>query len=200
MRKTAFVVLVALAVLAAVSCQDNLTGPSATSHTPVLATSQKPEVGTSIEVGTLMGTWQATKAEAWRMVANQGGGFVEVAGSRRDLVAQGGTVTLVLEPNSQVLGRAIPDGKYTITVTMPGTEPGVDTGFWHFGEPWGKPQIDFYLGSLLPEPEYGELPAFLMALSDNNTLTLWDGGLTFLPYDFGWNKWETGLAFEFARK
>jgi hypothetical protein len=50
---------------------------------------------------------------------------VEVVGSRRDLVAERGTVTLVLEgipvdwPNGPL---------YTITVTMPGAKPGVDTG------------------------------------------------------------------------
>lgn len=197
MRKTAFVVVFALAVLAAVSCQDNLTGPSANSRAPAVTASPKPEVTTSIKVEALMGTWQATKAEAWRMVAN-GGGFTEVAGSRRDLVAEGGTVTLVLEPNSQTLGGAIPDGKYTIAVTMPGATPGADSGFWFYTEYNGRPQIDIYPSSI-PDPEYGEIMGFYVALSDN-TLTFWDSGQTFLPFDFGWIPYETELYLVFTRK
>jgi hypothetical protein len=200
MRKTAFVVVVVLAVLAAVSCQDNLTGPSATSRAPAVTSSPAPAVTTcpaTIEVRALMGTWHATKAEAWRMVAN-GGGFTEVAGSRRDLVAEGGTVTLVLEPNSQTLGRAIPDGKYTLAVTMPGATPGVDSGFWFYTEFHGRPQIDIYPSSI-PDPEYGEIMGFYVALSDN-TLTFWDSGRTFLPFDFGWNPYETALYLVFTRK
>jgi len=197
MRKTAFVVVVVLAVLAAVSCQDNLTGPSATSPAPAVTSSSAPAVTTSIEVRALMGTWHATKAEAWRMVANKGG-FAEVAGSRRDLVAEGGTVTLVLEPNSQTLGRAIPDGKYTIAVTMPGATPGADSGFWFYNKSHGRPQIDIYPSSI-PDPEYGDIMGFYVALSDN-TLTFWDSGQTFLPFDFGWNPYETALYLVFTRK
>ena len=147
-----------------------------------------------------MGTWQATKAEAWK---------ADKPDSKRDLVAEGGTVTLVLEPTSQTLGKAKPSGKYTVTVTMPGMEPGVDSGFWFYSSNGsynsGKPQIDFYPASLGPDAEYGEIPAFLVALSDdNNTLKLWDSGLTFLPFDFGWGTTPgmngTELNLLFARK
>jgi hypothetical protein len=40
---------------------------------------------------------------------------------------------------------------------------------------------------------------FYVALSDT-TLTFWDSGQTFLPYDFGWNPYETSLYLVFARK
>jgi len=131
----------------------------------------------------LLGTWQASKAEGWRTV-----GHVEVVGSRRDLVAEGGTVTLVLEAN-----RA-----YTITVAMPGAKPGIDTGSWHYGNGSGRPQIDFYPSSI-PNPDYGDVPAFLVALS-GNTLTLWDSGLSFLPFDFGWDPYDTVLNLVFTRR
>jgi len=146
----------------------------------------------------LMGTWQATKAEGWRMVRT-GGGFAEVPGSRRDLVVEGGTVTLVLEANRQAVGNAIPEGKYTITVIMPGTKQGVDSGFWFHGQGSKGPQIDFYPSSLGPDPEYGELPAFIVSLN-GNSLALWDSGMTFLPFDFGWNRFETELNLAFIRK
>jgi len=181
MKKTAFVVLVALAVLAAAACQDSLTDPSPDSR--ALAKTVSTGSAATIGVAGLVGTWQATKAEAWSALKPD---------SRRDLVAEGGTVTLVLEASQT----------YTITVTVPGAKPGIDTGRWHYHEFWGRPQIDFYPSSI-PDPEYGEIPAFYVALSDN-TLTLWDSGLTFLPFDFGWNDTpginSTMLALVFTRK
>jgi hypothetical protein len=205
MSKSAFAVLVVLIVLAAAACQDSPTGPNLASVTSAktASTTRGSESAATMREGDLMGVWQATKAEGWRVVGNQGG-FAEVAGSRRDLVAEGGAVTLVLEPNSQTIGRATPRGTYTITVTMPGATPGIDTGFWFFGAAWqeqyrGLYQIDFYPARLLPDIEYGEVPAFLIAMS-GATLKLWDSGLSFLPYDFGWNPRETGLSFEFIRQ
>jgi ABC-type glycerol-3-phosphate transport system substrate-binding protein len=187
MRKTVFVVLVALAVIAAAACQNSPTGPKL----PAQATTT---VSTKSNVADLVGTWQATKVEAWN---------ASIPDSRRDLVAQGGTVTLVIEPNSQALGLGIPDGKYTITVTMPGTKPGVDTGFLYYWSHSESPQIDFYPNSLPPDYEYGEVPAFLVSLS-GNTMKLWEGGGAFLPFDFGWNappgKNRTELNLEFTRK
>jgi hypothetical protein len=205
MSRRAFAVLVVLIVLAAAACQNNPTGPNRASVTSEKSASTTRESGSAATMreGDLMGAWQATKAEGWRMVGDKGG-YAEVAGSRRDLVAEGGTVTLVLEPNSQTIGRATPNGKYTITVTMPGATPGVDSGFWFFGPAWqeqyrGLYQIDFYPARLLPDVEYGDVPAFLIALS-GATLKLWDSGLSFLPHDFGWNPRETGLSFEFIRR
>lgn len=139
-------------------------------------------------LGVFVGTWQATKAEGWRVV-RAGDGWAEVPGSRRDLVAEGGTVTLVLEANMA----------YTITVTVPGATPGADTGSWHYSTYSGHSQIDFYPASLPPDFGYGDAPAFLVELS-GNTLTLWDSGLSFLPFDFGWNPFETSLNLAFTRK
>jgi hypothetical protein len=203
MRKTLFVVLAALVVIASAACKDNLTGPSAVSRAS--ASTASNESAATLKFTDFVGTWQATKAEGWRVV-EEGDGFAEVVGSRRDLVAEGGTVTLVLE------GTPVdwPNGPlYTITVTMPGTKPGVDTGRWCYNEfsiETGHskyPQIDFYPSSLGPEPEYGEIPAFLVALS-GNTMKLWEGGGAFLPFDFGWNappgKNRPELNFEFTRK
>ena len=194
MRRISFVVLIVGAVLAAASCTNSPTGPSANS--PVLA-DLEPEVEgptTRLKVEDFVGTWQATKAEAWRVV-QVGAGFVEVAGSRRDLMAEGGTVTLVLEGGQT--DNAAP--RYTITVTMPGGKTGVDTGGWIYTEFHdGRPQIDFYSASI-PDPDYGGISGFYVALSDN-TLTFWDSGLTFLPYDFGWDPYDTSLYLVFTRK
>lgn len=207
MKRAVFVVLVTGAVLTAAACQQSPTGPSLASAKP--AKSITPTEGTTspstpFDIGGLMGTWQATRAEGWRVVSDGNGGFVEVAGSRRDLVAEGGTVTLAFQPNSQPLGRTVPPGTYTVTVAMPGAPTGVDTGFWHAGPAWqeqnkGLTQIDFYPARLLPDAEYGELPAFLYILS-GDTLKLWDAGLSFLPFDFGWSCWETSLSLEFTRR
>jgi hypothetical protein len=206
MRRTAFAVLAAFIVLAAAACQENPTGPKLGSVTSAKSVSSTDGKGsdTTFDSGDLMGTWQATKAEGWRMVRDDQGGFVEVAGSRRDLVAEGGTVSLVLQPTDQIVGRATPGGSYTITVTMPGAAQGLDTGFWFSGPAWqekykGLRQIDFYPARLLPDVEYGDVPAFLLTLS-GNTLKLWDAGLSFLPYDFGWAYSETSLSFEFTRR
>lgn len=120
---------------------------------------------------------------------------MEVAGSRRDLVAEGGTVILVLEgsPNQS----AAP--QYTITVTMPGGKTGIDTGRWIYTEFHdGRPQIDIYPSSI-PDPDYGDVMGFYVALSDN-TLKFWDDGKSFLPFDFGWDPWSTGLNLVFVRK
>lgn len=203
MSRRTFAILVGFIILAAAACQDSPTGPNLATVASAKSASTTQGSATSTGEGDLMGTWQATKAEGWRMVNDQGG-FVEVAGSRRDLVAEGGTVTLLLEPNSQTIGRATPNGTYTITVTMPGATPGVDTGFWFFGPAWqeqykGLDQIDFYPARLLPDVEYGHVPAFLIALS-GDSLKLWDSGLSFMPYDFGWNPEETSLSFEFIRR
>jgi hypothetical protein len=205
MKKAAYAALVALTVLAAAACQQSPTGPNLASVAPMksLSTESGPGSVTTISAGDLMGTWLATKAEGWR-ATNNGGGFVEVVGSRRDLVAEGATVTLALEATTETVGAASPTGKYTITVARPGAVPGVDTGFWHFGPAWqeqykGEYQIDFYPARLLPDIEYGEVPSFLIALG-GGVMKLWTGGLSFLPYDFGWDLGETGLAFEFIRK
>lgn len=206
MRKILFVVLVAWAVLAAASCTNSPTSPGAVSATPAKSVSPEPGPGATIDLNDLMGTWEATKAEAWRF-AWEGNGFVEVAGSRRDLVADGGTVTLVLEPNSQALGNSVPPGKYAITVSMPGGKSGVDTGFWFCGRIIGgggpitgaQFQIDFYPASIFPDPDYGDVPAFLAALN-GDTLRLWDSGMSFLPFDFGWDRWSTVLDLVFTRK
>lgn len=195
MRKISVAVLVAGAALAAASCTNSPTSPGANS--PVRANHPEPEVKgstTRFKVEDFVGTWQATKAEAWRF-AQAGDGFVEVAGSRRDLVAEGGKVTLVLEgsPNESAAPR------YTITVTMPGGITGVDSGSWIYTEFHdGRPQIDIYPSSI-PDPDYGDIMGFYVALSDN-TLKFWDSGQTFLPFDFGWDPWSTGLNLEFARK
>jgi len=89
MRKTALFVLVALAIIGALSCKDSTTGPS-------------PQG--------LSGTWKATKAE-----------YVSAADSSKkvDIVAQGSTLTLVLET-----------GSFTLTITDPGEAPSVTTGTW----------------------------------------------------------------------
>jgi hypothetical protein len=198
MRKTAVVVFVALAVLAAAACKDSVTGPRGDPRTPAKAPANGStgSIETIIDIADLMGTWQATKTEVWDHSRPD---------SRRDLLAEGGTVTLVLVPNSQGLGNAVPDGKYTVTVAMPGAEPGVDTGFWFYSQYSIEtgysncPQIDFYPASLGPTPEYGQIPAFLVALN-GDTLKLWDSGMTFLPFDFGWDVWQTGMSLEFSRR
>ena len=95
MRKTVFLVGIALAMLAAAACQDAPTGPLANS--PAL-----PGTGSGMGSGSTdrpalttneayMGTWQATTAECWRDPA------ANVLCDPRDLVAEGGTVILVLE-------------------------------------------------------------------------------------------------------
>lgn len=150
-----------------------------------------------VPASALMGSWQATRVTAWAWTS---------PGSPRDLVAEGGTVTLLLEPNTQLVGYAVPHGRYTITVIMPGEKRGIDTGFWCFGPAWqpqnqGHLQIDFYPNSLGPDWEYGLLPGFLVSLSDDQrTLKLWDAGLSFLPYDFGWGRFETVLELDFVRQ
>lgn len=162
MRKTAFMLLVALAILAAAACQDNPTLPGADSLVPVETVSTRS--ATTTESGFFVGIFQATKAEGWSYLDPN---------VRRDLVAEGGTVTLLLEASEA----------YTVTVTMPGETPRVATGRWHYHSFWGKPQIDFYMSSI-PDPEYGEIPSFYVSLNEN-TLTLSQGGAKFLPFDFG---------------
>jgi hypothetical protein len=190
MRRTAYVVLVGLAVLAAAACTSGPTVPGGVSA----RSTQPPEIVTTITADDLKGTWQATKVEAWDTDASGG----PIPGKRRDLVAEGGTVTLALEPVVDLYGT------YTITVTMPGTAQGADSGRWIAWVDDGtreRFQIDFYPDSLGPEPEYGDIPAFLVALSeDGKTLKLWDAGLTFLPYDFGWKPGSLALALEFTRE
>lgn len=206
MRKAAFSVFIALIVFAAAACQQSPTGPDLASVNPVKSSSAQSGAGsaTAMSAGDLMGTWLATKVEGWRVISGGQGGFVEVAGSRRELVAEGATVTLALEPNSQIIGNGPPQGKYTITVTIPGAAPSADIGFWNFGPAWqeqykGQYQIDFYPARLIPGINYGEVPAFLISLT-GGVMKLWDSGLSFLPYDFGWYWGETSLAFEFIRQ
>ncbi len=196
MSKTTFVALVALAVLAVAACQNGPTSPSPNSGASTKPVSTGPT--TTIGIADFVGTWQATKAE---------GESVSKPGSRRDLVAEGGTVTLVLEGGQMDSPSNWP--RYSITVAMPGAIPGADSGRWiysHYSIETGYskyPQIDFYPASLPPDFEYGEVPAFLVSLS-GNTLKLWDSGLTFLPFDFGWNdpsgKYSTVLTLEFTRQ
>jgi len=132
-----------------------------------------------------VGTWRATKAEFWRMPEPN------VRRDRRDLLAEGGTVILVLEQC----------GNYSVSVTMPGEKTAIAPGRWHYHGFWGKPQIDFYISSI-PDPEWGEIPSFYVSLS-GDTMTLWDGGSNFLPFDYGWNAPPRAiigvLAFEFTR-
>ena len=193
MSKSALGLLVALAVLAAAAC----TGDPTTPGTDVRPLEVKRSTGgtdAAISVEDLFGTWQATKAEAWSAVQPD---------SRRDLVAEGGTVTLVLGRTGEVIGNAVRIWDYTITLVMPGAGPSTDTGTWHYHAFWGDPQIDFYPSSLPEHAEYGEIPGFLVSLN-GDSLKLWDSGLTFLPYDFGWNDTpgmpHTCLAFEFTRQ
>lgn len=190
MRRSVFAVLVALIVIAAAACQNSPTGPKLSSAAAAKSATAGSDPGstTTVTPDGLVGTWLATKAVACRSISKDGR-FVEVPGSRRDLVAEGGAVTLVLETN----------GAYTVSVTMPGQDPLLSPGKWYYHEFWGKPQIDFYPSSLQPDFEYGEVPAFLVALS-GDTMKLWDGGLGFLPFDFGWRPMETCLVFEFIRK
>ena len=89
MRKAVLIILAALVILVFGSCKDSSTGPS-------------PQG--------LTGTWQATKAE-----------YVSVANpsTKVDIVAQGSTVTLVLDTST-----------FTLTITDPGKAPKVTTGTW----------------------------------------------------------------------
>lgn len=170
MRKTTFVVLVALAILAAAACTNSPTSPSANS--PVLAGAEvKGPATTDIKIEDFVGTWQATKAE--------GINFWD-PNIRRDLVAEGGKVTLVLE--SGQTGQT-----YTATLTMPGEAPRVNFGIWYYTDFHGRPQLDFWPGSIpIEELEYGDGMGFYFSLSDT-TLSLSDGGGQFLCYDFGWH-------------
>jgi hypothetical protein len=201
MRKIALAVFIAVIFIAAAACQNGPTGPKLASATPAppASTAEGSVSGpsTTFDVSGLMGTWQATKAEVWEVVEGRGQ-FVEVAGTRRDLVAQGGTVTLVLQPNSETIGYVVPPGTYSITVTMPGAPQGVYSGFWH---PWqnnaGLSQIDFYAFRFMPDIEYGQVQGLLCALS-GDTLKLWDGGHDFLPIDLGW-RWGS-FSLELVRR
>jgi hypothetical protein len=119
----------------------------------------------------LVGTWQATKAE--------GINFWD-PNIRRDLVAEGGTVTLVLEAEQT-------DQTYTVTLTMPGEAPKVNYGIWNYTDFHGRPQLDFLPGWIpLEQLEYGHGMGFYFTLGDT-TLSLSDGCGRFLRYDFGWH-------------
>jgi hypothetical protein len=180
MRKTAFMVLIAWAVLAAAACKENPTGPSADS--PALAGTMSKELDTTTtitKVEDLTGIWQATKAE--------GRNYWDPR-IRRDLVAEGGTVTLVLEEGQS--------GKtYSATLTMPGETPRINTGRWHDHEFWGRPQIDFWPSSIpIQDLEYGDGIGFYSVLN-GNTLSLSEGGGAFLLFDFGWHDpWDNDWA------
>ena len=198
MRRVSLFLLLAVGLVTA--CQDSPTAPNSNLRAPVdsaRGVTLSTESAASMNAADLAGTWQATKAV---------GESVLRPGSRRDLVAEGGTVTLVLEWGQMENLATWP--RYSITVAMPGAEAGVDTGLWVYGEYSIQtgyseyPQIDFYPASLGRDIEYGQVPAFLVSLS-GNTLKLWDSGLTFLPFDFGWNDpqgWHTVLTLEFTRK
>ena len=171
MRNLAFAVLVAVAVLAAMACQDSPTGSSPVSASPTKPMPQGSGTWPKTTVEGLVGTWQATKAE--------GVNFWDPS-IRRDLVAEGGKVTLVLEAGQT-------DQTYTVTLTMPGEAPRVNYGPWYCHEYWGYPQIDFWPGWIpIEELEYGHGMGFYYTLS-GNTLSLSDGGGGFLRYDFGWH-------------
>lgn len=171
MRNLAFAVLVVLAVFAAIACQNSPTGPSPVSASPTKPVPPGSETGPKTGIDGLVGTWQATKAE--------GTNFWD-PNIRRDLVAEGGKVTLVLEADQT-------DQTFTVTLTMPGESPRVNYGIWHYHEFWGHPQLDFLPGWIpIEELEYGQCMGFYFTLSDD-TLTLSDGGGDFLRYDFGWH-------------
>lgn len=173
MRKTAFVVFVALTALAAAACKENPTSPS----TGPVVDSQMPveTVSTGSDTTALVykdedfaGTWQATKAEGRNFWDQE---------IRRDLVAEGGMVTLILEPGNA----------YTVTLTMPGEMPRVDTGTWYYHEFWGRPQLDFWTSSIpKSELEYGHGIGFYATLS-GKILELSEGGGRFIHFDFGWH-------------
>lgn len=194
MRRVSLSLVLAVGLVTA--CQDSLTGPYSNLRAPAKAvsTESEPISDPIIDVANLVGTWQATKAL---------GESALKPGSQRDLVAEGGTVTLVLEWGQLENPANWP--RYSITVAMPGAEPGVDTGRWYYSEYSIEigcseyPQIDFYPASLGQDIEYGQVPAFLVSLS-GDTLKLWDSGLTFLPFDFGWPPSSTALTLEFTRK
>jgi hypothetical protein len=178
MKDFMFAGLVALIVFAPVACQDSPAGPSPTLAAPAKAMPTGPGTGLAgsnaeakTAVDDLVGTWRAVKAE--------GINFWDPS-IRRDLVAEGGKVTLVLESS--------PTPKdYSVTLVMPGEAPRGSYGFWHRHEYWGQPQLDFYPGWIpLEQLEYGHGMGFLYTLS-GDTLTLTDGGSRFLGYDFGWH-------------
>jgi hypothetical protein len=175
MRKTAVMGFVTLAVLAAIACSDNPTGPGA-SLRAVKPLKMSTETGTTetdttqidIWYKELAGTWQATKAE---------GTYHWDPNIRRDLVAEGGKVSLVLD-----VGQT--EQTFTVTLTMPGEAPRVNYGNWYCWNNAGRPQIDFWPGWIpLEDLEYGDGIGMYFALSDN-TLTLSDGDGRFLRYDF----------------
>lgn len=169
MRKTSFMVLVALAVFAASACSNNPTSPSANPRELVRTESTgSGTTTTTIKDGDLVGTWQAVKAEG-RNYSDQT--------IRRDLVAEGGKVTLAFDP----------DNYCTVTLTMPGETPRVNIYTWYTHESWGRPQVDFW-PTWIPKKdlEYGDGHGFYITLS-GNTLTLSEGGGSLLGFDFGWH-------------
>jgi hypothetical protein len=172
MRDFAFAVLVVLIVLAAVACQNGSTGPSPVSSSPAKpAVTGSPGSWPKTSVEGLVGTWQATKAE--------GINFWD-PDTRRDLVAEGGKVTLVLEAGQT-------EQTFTVTLAMPGEAPRVNYGIWYYTDFHGRPQIDFWPGWIpIEQLEYGHGMGFYFTLSDT-TLSLSDGGGRFLFYDFGWH-------------
>lgn len=175
MRKIIVRGFVALAVLAAAACTDTPTGPgSSLGSVRPLKTSTGADTtvtdAAKIEAWTkeLLGTWQATKAE----------GTCSCLNLRRDLVAEGGTVTLVLEAGQN-------EQTFTVTLTMPGDAPRVNYGVWYCWIHNGQPQVDFWPGWIpLEDLEYGDGIGMYFALS-GDSLTLSDGDGRFLRYDFG---------------
>ncbi len=89
MRKLALILLSAAVSICAAGCKGDPTAP---------------------DVKTLVGTWNATKAE-----------FVSVANSNTkvDIIAQGSTLTLALSSST-----------FVFTITDPGQAPEVTTGTW----------------------------------------------------------------------
>lgn len=109
---------------------------------------------------TFIGTWQATKAE-----------FVNAAspGTKVDVVAQGGTVTLVLDATTAVLTITEPGESAVVFVATWSTSSDTMTLTWTSGSQ-GEAQFDFSLNG------------------DNLTL---DGG--HVPYDFTEGNYEEAI-------
>jgi hypothetical protein len=188
MRNAIVIGVLAVAVLAAAACGDNPTVPRALTTT-VKRTNTPPGTDTQeldLWSKDLVGTWQATKAE---------GTYSGNPPIRRDLVAEGGTVTLVLEANET-------QKTFTVTLTMPGEAPRINYGIWYCWNHDGRPQVDFWPGWIPKEElEYGDGIGMYFAL-DNSTLILTDGGGNFLRYDFsgrGKDGWDCGLEMVLTR-
>ena len=163
--------LVALAVLTGVSCTGDPMSPGVDTRRIEVKKTGGNDMADTIDVQGLLGTWQATKAVGtchWD------------PNVKRDLVAEGGTVILVLaeEPAQRT---------YHVTLTMPGEAPRVNYGIWYCWNNKGRLQIDLWPGWIPNEDlEYGDGQGMYYDLNGDN-LTLTDGSGDFLRYDFGWH-------------